>query len=458
MVAKKFNIVMRHLRLPNLLKVSFLLLFVSYATFAQGGPGVPSFKKGEQYRKAGDCATAIRYYDEAINLEPIQFVYYVRKGQCLVKLKRYAEAKQAFLKAVEQNKSFTGGYAMLAKLAFKEKNFAEAIKYLNLAYENEGDRTKKLKYKLYVVKLLAKENRANEALNELAKLKQDIPQAANDPRVTTAEGDIYSAMGRWDQAISVYQSALDKLKASVSDRNRLAPYYYKLGLAYYKSGNTQMADQVWANLKGTRYERKAIMVKKMEGAGYFLAVAMGYYKASAYDNALEYAQKGVEKAANPNEKAKAYKLTGFIYAKKGEASQAISYLAKAAQEEKDARKRNGLYRTMIKMQFNNGDYSGALATANKILQANPNNHSILFLKGQAEYQLGQYAAAVATLEKAISSAPQDKRVRSVYNFLLALAAKKSGDVNKAMKALKNASFGALRFAVREEMKKLRSGQ
>ncbi len=442
--------------LSKWIKLLFFLVLIIPVAYPQAGPGVPSYKKGMNYMKTGDCASAVRYFDEAIQLEPINFVYYVRKAQCLMKLKKYDEAKQAFLKAAEVNKNFAAGYVMAAKIAFKQKRMSEAIKYFNMAYEVEGDLSKKLKYKIFVVKLLAKDGRANEALSELEKLKSDIPKAANDPRVLVAEGDIYAAMNRWDQAIAGYQRAVDRMKTT-GDKQKLAPYYFKLGLAYYKSGNEQMANQVWANLAGTKYAKRVAQIKQMGGAKYFLAVAIGYFKASAYDNALEYAQQAISKA-KPNEKVFAYKLTAFIYAKKGETQQAISYFAKAAQEEKDPRKRTSIYSTMIKMQFNNGDYSGALATANKILQANPNNHKILFLKGQAEYQLGQYSAAVSTLEKAIAAAGNNRKITSVYNFLLALAAKKAGDVNKALKALKAANFGSLRAAVREEMKKLKQGQ
>lgn len=431
------------------------IFFIGFS-FGQQGPGFSAYKEGETYRKANDCNQAIAKYNEAISLEPTNFRYYVRKGQCLIQLKRYDEAIQAFEQAVNYNKNFSQGYIMIAKLALQQKDYAKAIQYLEKAYQNEGDANKKIVYKSYVVKLLIRENRASDALNSLQQLKQDIPEAAQDPRVLSAEGDIYGAMQRWDQAIQSYQLALNRVASLPKEQK--ARYYFQLGRAYYESGDTKKADEIWANVQGTRYEKAVKALKLRSGPKYNIAVAQGYYKAKAFDEALEQINQAIPKAKEPSDIVLVYQFQGMVYYQKGQLQQAITAFAKAAQTETDPSKKTKLYNLMIKLQFANGDYNGALETANKILQAQPNNHAILFSKAQAEYQLGNYSAAVASLERAIANAPQNRTLLASYNFLLGMAAKKAGDVNRADKAFKEANVPPFKYAAMEELKKLRQRQ
>ena len=76
------------------------------------------------------------------------------------------------------------------------------------------------------------------------------------------------------------------------------------------------------------------------------------------------------------------------------------------------------------------------------------------MKGQAEYKLGQYSAAVQTCEKLLTIVSTDPVKKAPYNFLLGLSAAKMGDKTKATKAFKEAQQGSFKSAAKIEHDKV----
>ena len=223
--------------------------------FSQQGPGFSAYKEGMRYMKNEDCATAIQYFDEAIELEPKNYIYYISKGQCLLIMRDYEEAKQVFVKAAQVNKNFVLGYFLAGKIAYEHGNNDEAIEYFNKAYEFERDLLKKLKYKLLVIKLLIIEGMLEEAREELEKLKQDMPAVTGDIRVIEVEGDIYLAEMNYEKAIEKYKQILAKIEG-LGDTDLLNKYYLKLGIAYRKAGYEKLAEKTLSKIKETKKETR----------------------------------------------------------------------------------------------------------------------------------------------------------------------------------------------------------
>lgn len=406
--------------------------------------GLNEYKQGEALRKQGNCQGAIEQYNLAIAANGTQYRYFLSKGQCEMKLKQYDAALASFRRVTELKPDFGGAYVMIARIHLLKKDYNAAITSLNQAYVNESDVAKKLKYKNLVVKLLLKVNRPQDAMNEVRAMKELAP---NDAQVLAAEGDVYAALANWNASIASYEKAVSLVEAAGQKIDVTARYHYGLALAYYNAGQRDKAEATAEKFKATRYYQRWTSMKARSGAKYYVAIAMGYYKGAVYNKAIEYANKAVQ--AEPSNPL-GYRVLGLVQLKSGQAQQGIASLLEAASNEKDPAKQAGIYSSMIKIQFNEGDYPGALRTANQILAKSGENAGVWGLKAQAEFLLGKNMDAVASAEKAVQYSPKDPKRTAGYYFTMGLAANKEGNYEKAKEAFGKAMFGSYKLAAKIE--------
>ena len=383
----------------------FLFLFIFATTINVFGQGLgkKDFLDGEAARKRKDWDAALKAYDAAIGKESNNYKYYARKGMVLKQMKKSTDAIAAFNESVKYNTNYTNGYVQIAMIYYADKKFDDAIKYFNMAYDKEGDAQKKIKYKIYTAKLFIKDGKPDKAVAEINTAKT-LPGADNDPSLLVTEGEVNGAANRWQDALNAYQKALAKAQAAKLSSAQLGKYKFGVGLSYYKLDNQAEYKKIYDDLKSTNPTWAKRLQRAATGAQSttkYLALSASYLKGGIYDEALKNVNKAIE--ANDN-LALAHKMAAIIYQKTGQISQAITSYSKSAQEEKDPKKKNQTYSKLINLQFTNKDYNGALATAEKILSADPSRQdpSILHLKGQAQYFLGQYAQAVASCEQAVN--------------------------------------------------------
>ncbi len=421
------------------------LLALPLALIGQAGPGAPAAKQGRDLQKKGQWAEAIQKYQEAIAAERNNYRYHVYKGQCETKLKKYSDAINSYRAATALNKEDSKLYAQLGMAFAKAKQYPGAVQAFNSAYDYEKDPARKLSYKLFAIKLLNKQNQPQAAMAELNKLK---PANSNDVRVLAAEGETYGAMNQWPAAVASHEKAVASLPANSPQREK---YVLNLALAYHKSGNTAKGKELSATLS-PKYQAVYRRQAGASAASQDVRIARGYLRANQLEEAQEFAKKAIDKEPNS---PLGYQTMATILIRKGQNQPAIGLLRRAAEMEKDDAKRGKIQSSMLKLQFNAGDYRGALETANAILTKSPNNATVLGLKAQAEYQLGQFKNAIATTEKAVAAAKQDPQKSSAFYFTQGLAAKRDGDLEKAKTAFKEAEKSAtFRFAARNEAAKI----
>ena len=428
-----------------------VLFLVPTMLFAQG-PGFGAFKEGEKCRKARDYECAVSKYDQAIQVEGSNYRYYARKGQILMKMKKIDQAIQAFEGATRVNPGWTSGYLQMAKLSLSQKKYDQAIGYLEKAYNEERDQSAKLRYKLLTVKLMVKQNRPQEAMRELQKAKQIAPK---DLRVANYEGEVQMALNNYGAAKSAYTVAVNSAKEAGLSGAKLVKYYVGLAIA---TGKLEGKDAGMAISKkhvkpfsGKYHKYVAYKIVGGTNAKKNLALAQGYLKAGDYNTAITQIQKAVE---TKEMQSLVYKMLGMAYFKQGKTAQAINAFQQSAAAEKDDAKKAKLYSIMVKLQVSNQQYSQAVATADKILASQPKARSVLTLKAQSLYQLGQYNACIQAAEAALSTLPDSRSARAKYNFLIGLAAKKAGKANKAKEAFEKAEHGSFKYAAKQEAKSL----
>ncbi|MEN3040195.1 MAG: tetratricopeptide repeat protein [Bacteroidia bacterium] len=411
--------------------------------------GQAAFKEGEQYRRNKQYDLALQKYEEAIRLEPTKAIYHARKGEVLNNMKRPQEAIQAYQKALELNPGLTPIYARIAQIHIRAKNYPAAIEALNQAYNKEQDVNKKMTYKLNAIRLLNLQGRSQEALSELGMLKSQVPQVADDPRLLYVEGETQLALGNPQAAIAAFQRAYDKTRDLPIAQS--AKYTYGLALAHYKAGNNAEYERYAKQIENHPYGKRLKAAVARSGAAYSLGIAYAYFKTGALDEAMEYVNEAAKTKDRLNQ---VYQMQGAILLRKGRTAEAAQSFLQAAANESDEKKRTNLYARAIRLQYNAGDYQGAISTADRILEKNPNNIETLLLKAQALYLLGRYGEVISTVERTIPLLGTDAAKLSQAYFLMGLAARKAGQVDKARDALGKVTYKQFKLAAKVELDKL----
>lgn len=410
-------------------------------------PGRSSYMKAENLRKSKRYEEAIASYQEAIKLEPGNYRYYFSQGKCYYAMKNYDLALSSFEETVEYKKDFVFAYTLIAKIYTKKGEDANAIYYYDLAFQNEGDPKRKVGYKMEAIKLLLQDGKTEEAQQHLAEVKQVAPDDLNilyfDAKISNQNGD--------------HQRALNSMEAATAQLENVPPaksakYWYELGYSYNQLGDYKSATSAWEKAYFGRYKTLIDRERSKNSPSYFYRMAVSYYSTGNYDQSREQIDKALELQ---NNFSAAYMLMGRMAKKQGNYNSAVENYRSAANFEEDPNRKIKLQMMLTSLQLDAGDYGGALSSANEILSSQPTNYTVLFLKAQAQYQMGQYSNSINTLESLLNNS-SDAKSKAKYNFVLGMAAKNT-DVERAKNAFKAAMVGPYKPAAKNELDKLMGG-
>lgn len=102
-------------------------------------PGEKDFKQGNEWFAKGMCEEASKSYQQAIEKEPEEPVYYNNLGISLTKLERYDEAIEVYKKMLEVQPSSYTANKSLGELYGMQKKYPEAMPYFSKAAELSPD-------------------------------------------------------------------------------------------------------------------------------------------------------------------------------------------------------------------------------------------------------------------------------------------------------------------------------
>ena len=414
-------------------------------------PGAKKFKEGTDAAKNQNYAEAIQKFNEAINLEPAQYKYYVSKAKAQMKLKPpdMDGAIASYQTATQKNATYAAGFKQIANIYNKKKDYPNAVKALNDAFKAEGDAAKKLNYKLLAAKIQAlKMNNSSGALADLQEAKQIAP---NDPKVLKGEGDIYMGLQNWQNAITAYQKAVQQTTDLPS--LQAAEYVYNLARAQFKAGQSKEADATAEKLKGTPFEAKFRSYKQTQGARGMLGRANAYLKVGATNEAGEYITKALESKDLLDQ---VYAFQAKYQLSQGQATQAIASQTQAVDNAKVEVDKMKQTETLLKMQMANRDFSGASSTVDKILaKKDPKLHQpYLEKKAIAQFQANDYSGASSSADKIIALTA-NKNVQSQYHFLKGMCALKSNNSTSAKESFAKVAVGGYKKLAKDQMEKIK---
>ncbi len=438
---------------------TILTFVIGFGVVLAQTPGAKDYKDGEMLRKQKKYAEALEAYNRAIDKEGNNYKYFYKKGVVLVKLNNNNDAIKAFQKAIELNSGFSAGYVSIAQIYIRDRKFADAIEYMNKAYDKETDVAKKIRYKTMVARLYLKDDKPDKALTELNAAKA-LPGGNVDLGVLYAEGEAYGRLEKWQQSLESYAKALDGAKRAQFSNKDLGQYKFGVGLAYAKLNNKAEYEKILADLQSTNpaWAQKLKRAAMGTESGTYTRLATSYLKGGLYDEAAKNIATAI---ANRENLANSYFVAAIINEKQGQTSQAIQNYQKALNEEQNEQKKMTIYQRIIRLQLMNKAYDEAITVIDKVLAKKPDDLELLFKKAQAQYAKGQYAAALATAESAAAKIPASDPKQSIkqarYYLIAGMAAKNNKDAAKARDALQKAAQGPYRFAAKEELKGVGGG-
>ncbi len=242
---------------------------------------------GYQYYMQSQWAEALRWFDQALSIQPTYLIVLYRKGYTHLRMEQLPEAERAFKSCLtiwealppeaqqEKRSSYSDACFQLGKLYLKQGLTFKARRCLTLAVEHDRDHADK-RYELG--KCLLQTGQANEAIKELRyadrlnagvdyiidrlaqayiaigdlteaeKLYSRIPPYRRREYVLRNLGILYFKQERYEEAVKNLLEAIRK-----EPRNHHCHYY--LGLAHEALGNPVKARQAYREAIQIRQKR-----------------------------------------------------------------------------------------------------------------------------------------------------------------------------------------------------------
>ncbi len=224
---------------------------------------------GELNAEQGYFEAAERSLNRALEIGENPAGTYKSLGYIYLKQKRFSEAEKALKKAIELGQSNVASWNNLGIALFESGKLKEAesafqtslglskenpltLYYLGLIYEANGQndiaernyreslkiRPQFIESRLALANLLAKENKLNEALNQIEIVKQENPE---NPNLTLVLGSVYLQSKKCREAVDVFNQFVKKEPQN-------SRVYLFLGFGYECLENFEMAKESFSKV------------------------------------------------------------------------------------------------------------------------------------------------------------------------------------------------------------------
>lgn len=172
----------------------------------QPGDAVKFFNQGQDAHEKGDLQTALKFYDQALKINPEFPEAEYQRGAAFISLGKTDDAEKAFRRALELREDWTLPMTELGIILVKKNNFTEAEKFLTKAVE--GDEPNTPAYAA-LAESYRRSKPAPEVLkNFLTKLQTLTAQSKADAALWSARGTIELALQDKNAALQSFNNAL----------------------------------------------------------------------------------------------------------------------------------------------------------------------------------------------------------------------------------------------------------
>jgi tetratricopeptide (TPR) repeat protein len=402
---------------------SLFLSFICYLAWGQPQSGLDYYIKASQAKKSGQYEQAIQNYDLALQREPSNHFYLYEKGLCEYLLKRYPAAASTLSSVLKLQSDYTPAYILLAKIAVASNDSKKVVENLNMAAKYEKDNNKKINYRLYAMSRLVRDGDLAQAYEQV---KQAYQISQEDTSVVYFYAKMNNILGKYAEAENTIQKFLPKIAKNPPPAK--AKYYYELGFAQFQQGQYEKAAATW---KQAEYGVFKSRIEKYSAKN-FAAIALTYFR--IYEDSISnyYAEKALAmEKGYPN----AHVILVQLAKRKVDHSVTLPQLQNAAQHESNPVKKKEMLMNIGEQQLQLGRYEDANQTLGQLLSLDQDNQKAQLLRLLIPYLQKNYRATITATEAAIRKIP-DFNAQAPFIFLQAMALKKSGQTDTAIKTFR----------------------
>ncbi|MFH0977139.1 MAG: tetratricopeptide repeat protein [Spirochaetota bacterium] len=354
-------------------------------------------KLGVIYIERKDFESAEKYLKMAESLNPRDPVVSYNLGIAYLKMKQPDKAIVEFKKAEEFGKNDENLLENLGETYFSLNDYDKSIEaFSKLLITNKRN----IKILSRLAEVYHEKGEPREAL-ELYKQITVLEPATENARVAYANmGNILDDLGRPDEAIEMYNSAL---AINEDDDTTL----YNMGIVYKNAGKLEFAVKSWRRAS----ELNADAPKPL------MAIAGIYEEKNFYDLAIEQYQKIIKRWDNMQE---AHFNLGVLYYKKNLTDYAKEEFKKVIELNKNNELAAKAYTNLgviisKNAGSNENSFDEAQGYIQKALLQKPNDAEALITLGSIYFKKGMLEKAIDTFNMAISSTRDPKILAEAYN-------------------------------------------
>ncbi|BAI79952.1 conserved hypothetical protein [Deferribacter desulfuricans SSM1] len=386
-----------------------------------------------KYEETGNYDKALKLIDDLLNYDNDPYLV-LKKGEYLIRLKRYDEARDLYLKFLEKE-DYPGILYNLANI-YKTyyKDYDSAIKYLSKLIKIE----KREGYLLELMKLYELKGDYAKAIGVLDELIGLNPSSA----YYYQRGTLYLKLGLEKKGLKDLEQAYKNDKYPLA-LYKLADYYLKKGdkekaVKYLSSVVNKHPEQaslkfqlgrLYMDLK--EYDKAVEIFEELEKSDNELLkttamkqLASIYFDKKVYDRALSYFKKIIE---IKNDDVQSYYFAGYLSEILKNYDEAIKFYKGALKIDSDyteAKKR------LVVIFSKRGEYGKSLELLDSI-DKSMRDVDYYRLKAAIFYDKGEYEKAISVLKEGVKAGNDDEEIY----FDLAINYEKLKDVKNAEKYL-----------------------
>lgn len=351
----------------------------------------------------GDFPSALFEFSEVTRLFPDRFDGHFNRAVTLAKLLQFEEAIIAFESAIAEADPEAGeekvleAYLGLAGQYKRIENYTAAAESYASALELSAANQEIIFLRADAL------YRAGEGLEALADLSE-LEANSTDYKVSTLIADIYVQQEQSEYALRSLERALRRI--GNSDQKAQASILVKLGVLQRELGQDAEA--------ASSFQRAVSTDRNLWQAHYHLGLS--YLESEQRPSAVSEFEQA--RGLNPDSSEVQLALAS-TYEQLGQFPQAIQAAQAVlnALDEEDELQAAPLHALIGRASYRLGDYSGALASFDKTLEADPRDASTQLWAGLAALQSENYGEAVSFLEAAVQL--DDESVESKANLAAA---------------------------------------
>lgn len=417
-----------------------LSLVVSVAAKAQDG-GLEFLLKAEDYKRNNRHREAIDEYNKAIQADPANPEYVFRKGKTYILLKDIDNAIQCFEKTIQLRKDYLGAYTRLARLYAAKNKTNEAIEAFENAFKYDSNPKEKVEYKINIIKLLMRADRFNESATHIA---DGLALDPNNLQLLFFNAHLNNKLGKHDLAVK------DMLKATSlitsQDPRDFARFYYELGLAYYKLGKYNEAQQAFTKANFGPYKAKIFEMSHI----YFQHLSTAYFKVYELEESKKMAEQAIK--IKPDF-SPAHEMLVNISKMTIDQSAVIKQQKLAAEAKKEPGEKAVAFAKIAQIELGAGLYNDAVASADICLAVQPTNYNAAFIKAVALYKLNKLNDAMNVANEILKYQGVDLETKTQIYFLQGLIFNKMKNTKAANEMFKKIDQGSFKYAATYELRK-----